>query len=102
MFCTAYFFQLSYYELNLKYSRLPKFLFSSLWQLERGKYNVPIATENLKKKRLSHNVFWAKFGESREKYHLHLLKTACSYYTYVHDAVLCFYSSDILTHSPAV
>jgi len=43
--------------------QVPNFLFSSLLQLGRGKYNVPTATENLQGERLPYKVFRANLGK---------------------------------------
>jgi len=43
--------------------QVPNFLFSSLWQHGRGKYNVPTAIEKLWGKRLSHRSFRSNLGK---------------------------------------
>jgi len=42
-------------------SRLPDFLFLSLWQHGRRKYNVLMATENLFRECLSHKIYGTNF-----------------------------------------
>ena len=52
-------FQLGY--LIAKF-QVPNFLFSSLWQYDRGKYNVPTATEDLGEKVCRIKIFRANLG----------------------------------------
>jgi len=51
--------------------QVPIFLFSSLWQHDRGNYNVPTGAENLYGQNLSHIGLSGKFGEMWAKYPLH-------------------------------
>jgi len=54
--------------------QIPIFIISSLWQHDRGEYNVLAATENFLGERLSHKRFSGNLkqpGEMWAKYPLH-------------------------------
>jgi len=59
--------------------KVPNFLFASLWQLGRGKYNAATPKENLSGERLSHKSFTNKLREIWAIYPLHPQQIASSY-----------------------